>query len=286
MKIVRLSVVGALGALVFVSSASPIQAHFRSRQIFRTPAYCVNPSQSCFVEQTCGDVASFPVAEAGVCAGAGCNWSNECSGGCSQVSDVVTESVAPPLLEERVTAPLLHVPEVSSIVHAPVVHAPVMHAPFAHPPMVKAPYPAHPIYGYMAAGPYYYGVPHYYDPSWDWNRTDVRTNVPRGPVAKGRPDAYPALPYSEFAAQQAVESATVDNTRGTIVVRVPQENARVFIEGQLMRTTGLVRTFTTPPLARGRAFEMEVRGEWQGDEPHTKRVEVRAGQTTTVELGR
>lgn len=280
MKIVRLCVVGALSAFTLISSASPAEAHFRSRRIFRTPAYAVQPGQSCFVAETCGDIASFPTAEAGVCTGAGCNWSNECSGGCSQVSDAVAESAAPPLLEERVTAPLIHSPITHSIVQAPVFHAPVMHAP-----MVKAPFPPHPIYGYMAAGPYYYGVPHYYDPSWDWNRADLRTNVQRGPVAKGRPEAYPALPYSEFANQQAVESANVDNTRGTIVVRVPKENARVFIDGQLMKTSGLVRTFSTPPLTPGKTFEMEVRGEWQGDEPHTKRIEVKAGKTTPVELG-
>lgn len=267
MSIVRTSIVGAISAVALWGGDSRLEAHCRSR-LFLAPAYSAQASQSDLAETTWGDALPSAPISAGVSLATHCSWSEESSGGSTLVRDAA-ETEAPPLLPPAYARGSVEVAE------------PIGSAPYPH----RWAVPAHPIYSYLAAGPYYYGVPSYYDPSWDAGRL-ARQSAQRGPVAKGRSDVYPALPYSEFANRQTTENANQDATRAQIVVRVPSDDARVYFEGQLMQTGGQVRTFTTPPLVRGRVYELEIRGVWQGDEPHTKRIEVRAGQTYTVELGK
>jgi uncharacterized protein (TIGR03000 family) len=73
---------------------------------------------------------------------------------------------------------------------------------------------------------------------------------------------------------------------GTVLVRVP-EDARLYFNGTLTQTPGSVRRFNTPPLPVGQDFMYELRAEVtrQGRPiSETKRVLVRAGQTTEVDF--
>jgi len=72
-----------------------------------------------------------------------------------------------------------------------------------------------------------------------------------------------------------------------IEVRLPREDARLFIDGTEMKSNGAVREFTTPPLPTAEAFTYDLRAEWSSGgltTTHTKRVTGRAGEKVVVDF--
>jgi uncharacterized protein (TIGR03000 family) len=72
----------------------------------------------------------------------------------------------------------------------------------------------------------------------------------------------------------------------TIVVAVPAD-AKLSFDGAPTRQTGAIRTFTTPALPAGKdySYEIKVEAMRQGKPAmHTRRVTVRAGETTRIEI--
>jgi uncharacterized protein (TIGR03000 family) len=72
-----------------------------------------------------------------------------------------------------------------------------------------------------------------------------------------------------------------------IEVRLPSEDAKLFVDGEAMKSTGLVRSFTTPPQERIETFTYDLRAEWLVDglkTTHTKKVVGRAGERVVVEF--
>jgi uncharacterized protein (TIGR03000 family) len=69
-------------------------------------------------------------------------------------------------------------------------------------------------------------------------------------------------------------------TKAKLIVNLPSD-AKLYIDGQLMKTTSAVRSFNTPALDQGQLYYYEVRAEVMRDgKPVTenKRVIVRAGE--------
>ena len=72
-----------------------------------------------------------------------------------------------------------------------------------------------------------------------------------------------------------------------IEVRLPNEDAKLYIDGEATKSTGLVRSFATPAQDRIETFTYDVRAEWLVDgfkTTHTKRVVGRAGEKVVVEF--
>jgi uncharacterized protein (TIGR03000 family) len=77
-----------------------------------------------------------------------------------------------------------------------------------------------------------------------------------------------------------------EQVRARVRVDVPAD-ARLYIDGQLMRTAGRGRTFQTPPLAPGKAYFYDVKVEIDRDGrtmADTQRVVVRAGQMVSADF--
>ena len=68
------------------------------------------------------------------------------------------------------------------------------------------------------------------------------------------PDAKP-VPEPIAAPKQSI----------TIEVRVPIENAQVFVNNQPTKQTGMVRMFGSPALPAGAKYQYEIRVEWSAD---------------------
>jgi uncharacterized protein (TIGR03000 family) len=83
-------------------------------------------------------------------------------------------------------------------------------------------------------------------------------------------------------------AVAADATAGAmIIVKVPAD-ARLYFDDYLTKQTGSVRTFATPPLTDGKAYTYQLRVEVarQGKVASTtEHITVRAGKTTTVDLG-
>jgi uncharacterized protein (TIGR03000 family) len=72
----------------------------------------------------------------------------------------------------------------------------------------------------------------------------------------------------------------------TIIVHLPAD-ARLTLDGEATRSTGITRVFETPPLAPGKTFHYELVAQAGRDgekEQAKQRIEVRAGRPTEVTL--
>lgn len=104
------------------------------------------------------------------------------------------------------------------------------------------------------------------------------------------PDVVPGTVsmYYRPGTQLAAAGPGVDDRLALIEVRVPPD-ARVTFDGDATAQTGPDRLFSSPPLDRGRAYHYTVTARWTQDGrpvERTRRVEVRAGQRSTVDLTR
>jgi uncharacterized protein (TIGR03000 family) len=72
-----------------------------------------------------------------------------------------------------------------------------------------------------------------------------------------------------------------------IEVRLPRNDARVFIDGAATKSAGSIRTFNTPVQTRADTLAYDIRAEWTIDgltTTHTKRVAGHAGERVVVEF--
>lgn len=111
------------------------------------------------------------------------------------------------------------------------------------------------------------------------------------PVTGQQPGAQP-MPTTQ--PQQGYRSyyrvPTPDAPAGTVLlnVQVPA-NAKVWIDGAPTTSTGLQRTFVSPPLTPGREFTYEVKAQWTDNGQQvtrTRRIPVQAGQAVDINLQR
>jgi uncharacterized protein (TIGR03000 family) len=128
-------------------------------------------------------------------------------------------------------------------------------------------------YGGMPAMPF--GQPTY--PGADGTRPAVPQ--PAEPPATV-PDSRSLRPYLTYA-------TTAGGTgRGTVVVKLPAD-AELYAENRRLTLTSGERTFVTPPLPVGQTYTYTFRAEYTRDGEtvsRSKRVEVRAGATSTLEF--
>jgi uncharacterized protein (TIGR03000 family) len=92
--------------------------------------------------------------------------------------------------------------------------------------------------------------------------------------------------YYQPGTQPGAAVSGLDGRSALIDIRVPPD-ARVTFDGDATAQTGPDRLFSSPPLDRGRAYHYTVTARWTQDgQPveRTRRVEVRAGQRSTVDF--
>lgn len=95
------------------------------------------------------------------------------------------------------------------------------------------------------------------------------------------PDSRSLRPYLSYATPTGAGLG-----RGTVVVRLPAD-AELYAEGRRLALASGERTFVTPPLPSDQTYTYTFRAEYTRDGEtlsRTKRVEVRAGATTTLEF--
>jgi uncharacterized protein (TIGR03000 family) len=96
----------------------------------------------------------------------------------------------------------------------------------------------------------------------------------------------PGEPDKKIEGKPGETRTPVEPTRARLHLEVPAE-ARLYINGRLMRTASAVRAFDTPPLEPGRAYSYTLRAEVvRGGKTvsDTREVEVRAGAVTKAAL--
>jgi uncharacterized protein (TIGR03000 family) len=184
-----------------------------------------------------------------------------------------------------------------------------------------------PYWGRPGFGPYWapgwgYGwgiMPNYYDGFWGNGLSMYGPPVPTGkPVPGvfgggdsqffGLPPLYPGWMYEVYVPLKrpaTLPPAVIDElprpgellpppaplldkpAAMEIEVRLPREDALVFIDGEATKSSGAVRTFATPVQERATTLTYDIRAEWKVDgltTTHTKRVVGRPGERTVVEF--
>lgn len=79
------------------------------------------------------------------------------------------------------------------------------------------------------------------------------------------------------------------NASSQVIVKVPDANAQVWVQGKLTTMTGRERVFTSPPLESGFAYSYEVRARWrEGNDniDRTRTVSVRPAERVHVDFTR
>jgi uncharacterized protein (TIGR03000 family) len=95
----------------------------------------------------------------------------------------------------------------------------------------------------------------------------------------------PAAPGSELPppTEKKGKSGTQE-TRANVLVELPAD-ARLFVDGQAMKSTSARRSFITPPLEQGQAYYYDLRAEAVRDGQTvriSRRVVVRPGQSVNL----
>jgi len=109
--------------------------------------------------------------------------------------------------------------------------------------------------------------------------------VPAGTFAQPA-DKNSAQPAGKNSAQPAVKK-TVQEDRKTVLIEVYlPEDARLFVEGQEMKSTGTMRRFLSPPLPPGKytyTIKAIIPGP-NGPQTVTHRIDVRPGDFESIDL--
>jgi uncharacterized protein (TIGR03000 family) len=97
---------------------------------------------------------------------------------------------------------------------------------------------------------------------------------------------FAALALLGFAQQPATKPAA--KVKSSLKVTVPQEDAELTIEKQVMKTTGAVREFDTPELDAGVKYEYEFTVKWEPNNytkiTRVKTVTFKGGDIVVVDL--
>jgi uncharacterized protein (TIGR03000 family) len=148
--------------------------------------------------------------------------------------------------------------------------------PHPWPPGPWPPYPPYPPYPapYPVYVPYPIPVP---IPDGDSNTTIVHNYY----QLPGTPDAPGAkLPSTAVLPKPKGNQAIV-------CVKLPDENAEVWFDGQKTESTGATRVFETPDLTPGKGYHFMVKAVWLENAqfvPHERTVAVSAGEVTKVDF--
>jgi uncharacterized protein (TIGR03000 family) len=200
--------------------------------------------------------------------------------------NVVFPSPSSAPIVEPIVGPIVG-PEVGPVVVGPVI-GPVV-GPYG-------PYwcPRHWIYDYMPAYDSRtdrYGIGNaYLDRRYD-NPRDLKSYP-------GRSTLDPAVPYSDYLAQQRrlqaatpppPAASTPSADRAILEFVLPTESARLLLDGKMLDGDGKTRSFQTPPLVAGQEYKFAVKVTWPSDNPfedHSKEqiVTFRAGDKKTIEI--
>ena len=81
---------------------------------------------------------------------------------------------------------------------------------------------------------------------------------------------------------------TAPSTAGVIRLRVPDEFAQVWFDGEQTSSVGRVRYYVTPDLPSAKFYSYALKVQWnKGGTPMTENraIEVRRGQVTNVDIG-
>jgi uncharacterized protein (TIGR03000 family) len=99
-------------------------------------------------------------------------------------------------------------------------------------------------------------------------------------------NCHPGHPAQPLPAPSVGSAAKPAGATAVLKVQVAAD-ARLYINGQLMRTTSAERSFDTPVLERGKTYHYTLRAEAVRDGKtlsETKKVAVRAGEETRASL--
>jgi uncharacterized protein (TIGR03000 family) len=129
-------------------------------------------------------------------------------------------------------------------------------------------------YGYGGYGrPYgrsYYGGNYYSSGDYDYGDNSISSYAP-----------------TQYSAAEESESG---RPRDALVhIRVPQADARVFIEGQQTKQSGTERVFVSPPLEQGKDYNYTVKATWNDggrEVTREKTVTFRVGQEVGIDFTR
>jgi uncharacterized protein (TIGR03000 family) len=96
-------------------------------------------------------------------------------------------------------------------------------------------------------------------------------------------------PFAGFAADSSYRSFPASGNQALVVVTVPNPNAEVWIQGQLMPVKGRQRMFTSPTLEPGQEYTYEIRARWSENEQttdQTRTVPIRPGEQVVIDFAR
>jgi uncharacterized protein (TIGR03000 family) len=93
-------------------------------------------------------------------------------------------------------------------------------------------------------------------PEPNFNFNPPVTTTPEEPPLFGTPENKPT---------PAAEPTGSPKQTMTVEVRVPAENAMLFVNDTLTKQSGLVRTFESPELTAGSKYQYEIRAEWNAN---------------------
>jgi len=91
-----------------------------------------------------------------------------------------------------------------------------------------------------------------------------------------------------FAGTQAQDKKDVKKAKSKLKITVPQDDAKLQIEGKDTKPTGVTREFETPELEVGKAYEYSFTVMWEPNNytkiTRTKNFEFKGGEDITVDL--
>ena len=143
------------------------------------------------------------------------------------------------------------------------------------------PYPRYPFFGaYPLNYPGFYGngmslygppVPTYGSTPGTFGASDNRVNQ-NGPAFGGPIGVYATFPRSRWRPDAETVQPVPAADALMVEVRVPLENAVVFVNEQVTKQNGHVRYYSSPSLATGENYRYTVRAVWTIDGKHNDRT--------------
>ncbi|MSR54711.1 MAG: TIGR03000 domain-containing protein [Gemmataceae bacterium] len=133
-----------------------------------------------------------------------------------------------------------------------------------------------PIPGMLGGGDSQFFAPAPFYPGWGYIPLSHPGHLPAGVFEPGEMFPPPA-PFLNKPAAMEME------------VRLPSEEARVFIDGEPTKATGAVRVFRSPSHPTAESLTYDLRVEWKVDgltTTHAKRVTGRAGERVVVDFAK
>jgi uncharacterized protein (TIGR03000 family) len=111
---------------------------------------------------------------------------------------------------------------------------------------------------------------------------------PDAALTTNQPDMVPEDIGAPPAAQNAGPADSQMEGRAGIAIRVPTADARVWIEDQETKETGLLREFRSPVLEQGKSYTYDIRAEWkEGGQvrTQTRKFPIHSGDHIMVVFG-